>query len=136
MSKIEIGIDKTGAYVSSAFDCYDDCIDLCGKEKEAFEMIGEILKDAGIDIEKYRAVQRSNDYTTLLIGESSDFCRIHFGERAKWISIDMWGRAKAFKEDAKFSNVKNKNQRYWKVKVNNLEDLREFRDIIIEAAKL
>ena len=78
MSKIEIGFNQNGTFVSSDFDDYDKSIELFGEEKEAFEIIMKILQKAAVDISTYKAVQRSKDYVTLLIGENNDFCRIHF----------------------------------------------------------
>lgn len=136
MAKIEIGFNQNGTFVSSDFDDYDKSIELFGEEKEAFEIIMKILQKAAVDISTYKAVQRSKDYVTLLIGENNDFCRIHFGERSKWVSVDMWGDAKIFKSDSRFSNVKNKNQRHWKIKLLNVEELNNLEDIIVKAAKI
>lgn len=127
---MEIGFNKDGLYVKSMVDHYYAPVELYGEEAEAFNLIKNILVHGGIDISTLKAVQRSKGYVTLLLNENNDFCRLHFGERSKWISLDI-RNVKKYQDDVRFEDVPNKKIRHWKVKLAAPIDIVKFGDVLV-----
>jgi hypothetical protein len=132
MVKIEIGFNENGAYVNSSLNKYDTPIALEGEYQDAFDIVKHMLNDSS----NLYAVQRSDNYVTLLLTKDGDFFRMHFGERAKWFSVSITGNnIKLFKDDQRLACVKNKNQIHWKIKIDNVQDINKFEDVILAAAQ-
>lgn len=74
--------------------------------------------------------QRSANYLTVLAPNGVDFCRIKFGAHSSWFSLDLWHCSDEVKNDPRLSDVKNKNQRHWKISVDNVSSLEEYADLI------
>ncbi len=100
-------------------------------EKKAFKIIGDILTKSNLDFGKVRLERRSENYTTLVVGERNDFCRMRIGKRAKWISLDLWYYAQNLASDERLTVVKNKNQRHWKIPLESVNDIKKYADLIV-----
>ena len=132
MVKIEIGFNENGAYVNSSLNKYDTPITLEGEYQDAFNIVKHMLNDSS----NLYAVQRSDNYVTLLFTKDEDFFRMHFGERSKWFSVSITGNnVKLFKDDQRLACVNNKNQIHWKIKIDNAQGINNFKDVILAAAQ-
>ncbi len=74
---------------------------------------------------------RSKSYTSLINDQKNDFCRLKITDKTKWITLDMWGVSEQIQSDIRLQDVKNKNQRHWKIPLSNINDLNQISDIII-----
>lgn len=126
---IKIEVNNGQVSVSSVLDTYNTPVDLEDKEREAFEIIKNILIDCDIDVSTLKVVSRSKDYKTLTLDPINDFCRIHFGIRSSWFSIRLISYAKEFENDPRFSAVKKKNVFHWKVPVKHPTEILQFKDV-------
>ena len=77
--------------------------------------------------------RRSESYISLCQGET-DFLRIKFTSRARWISIDSWA-AELEEDDPLFEAQTNKRQRHWKAKLDDISDIEQFDDYVVRACK-
>lgn len=96
------------------------------------KLVKKEFEKEGIDFSQIRFRRRSDSYLTLITPDGTDFCRIKTGVQAFWFSLDCW-RMKT--DDKRFSNVKNKNMRHWKVQLSSIEDFGTNADLIIECYK-
>ena len=107
---------------------------LTTSENEAIKYIKAVFIENGIDFDRViRFRRRSKDYLTLITPNDIDFCRIKIGTISIWFSIDTWGLSDDKRSDHRFSNVKNRNTRHWKVTLNCLEDFKTNSDLILAA---
>ena len=104
-------------------------------EIEAMQIIEKIITDAGLDFNKIHLERRSDNYLSLVIGEHYDFCRIKVTARTTWFSLDLLGCVSKLSNDVKLSDVKNKNQRHWKIPLNEVDDLINYSDYVIMSFK-
>lgn len=124
---ISFGVDENGNFFSDSISSrYNTEAEPTTFETEALKYI----IDAAGPVKLYR---RSDNFLTVCNQEGNDFCRLKATERAKWISLDMWNCD--FQEDSRLASVTNKNQRHWKIKLNNFKDIESYSDIIKAASK-
>ena len=92
---------------------------------QVIEMLSEYDKS------KFGIEQRSEDYLTLVFCDN-DFFRVKFTNSTSWISIRL---AKQDKDvnDERFKAQKNKNQLHWKANINSTEDIKLFKNELINA---
>lgn len=86
-----------------------------------------------IDVTVLRLDKRSNAYTTIICSEDylSDFLRFKLTDRTKWFSVAVSQEdILIHKESELFKDQKNKNERYWKVKMNSHTDFIPYLQII------
>lgn len=108
---------------------------LIGKQKEYENPNAEIeegiLKEysKNFDIETTIA-HNCKDYTTLKY-KDYDIVRLKYGDLSKWIEVFVRDKKK-YMDNPLFEAQKNKNQLYWKSKINTIEDLDKYIDIIKE----
>lgn len=104
----------------------NNVIEVSECESELLSIINDILSGRG----EYYLERRSENYLTLVAGEY-DFCRLKATERTRWISLDMWRCSESIKNSEKLKNVSNKNQRHWKIKLSDINDIRNYADILV-----
>lgn len=128
---IKIGYDpENGPFVESSLDK-----DLDANENEVaiFKHFDSVLKDNGIT-EDFHLEQRSSSYVSAIF-RGSDVLRMKFTDRAKWISLDMWGQEAEHNDNFLFAAQKNKSQRHWKAKIDSLEDLIHFDELFLKICR-
>lgn len=109
---------------------------LTSSENEAVKYIKDAFIENGIDFDKViRFRRRSKEYLTLVAPDDNDFCRIKIGVISIWFSVDSCKLSEDKRKDLRFSNVKNRNTRHWKVPLNCLEDFRTNSDLILATYK-
>ena len=131
---IYAGISENGVYysVSSKMDAYTAEASLTEMEAEA---VGTIIDAVGSLADQLRFCRRTDSYLSVVGPEyGDDFLRIKATPRALWFSLDMWG-VDGYADDPRFSEVKNKKQRHWKVKLRALDDLGLYADVIKASAE-
>lgn len=126
MNGISIGLDpENGVFVTSQFE--KELVMNDGEKKVAEHFISVIRAVApatALSLE-----QRSFDYISLCVG-ANDFLRFKYTPRARWLSVDIIGLCVS-PDDPRFAAQKNKQQRFWKAKIDNISDLSMFDDIVI-----
>lgn len=123
--KIELGIQ--GYSVPENIDMEN----LSAGEKEALNIIKDIITNSNLDFGKVRLERRSENYITLISDDDSDFCRIKIGNRSKWFSLDLWKYRKELSSDERLTIVKNKNQIHWKIPLESVNDIKKYADLIV-----
>lgn len=105
-------------------------------ENKALQYVRNVFEENGISFDKaVRCSRPSSSYLTLTSPDGTDFCRIKAGVQSVWFSVDAWRLDKDKKEDARFSNVNNRNTRHWKVTLNSVEDFATNSDLILATYK-
>lgn len=100
-------------------------------EKTAIQLIVKIILQHDCNA-KLHIEQRSDDYLSMIISATnSDFLRLKCGVHTKWISLSMWVCDNQIKNSPCFSNVKNRNQRHWKISLDSVDDIINYSDVII-----
>lgn len=106
-------------------------------EEQFIESLFHVLsKD--LDLSILRLDKRSDAYTTICCSDEylSDFLRFKLTDRTKWFSVAISVEdSKLYKEDNLFKDQKNKRERYWKVKMKNINDFVPYIQIIKNAIK-
>lgn len=126
MGGISIGFDpKNGVFVTSQFE--KDLV-MNDDEKEIAEHFIVAIR-AAAPAAPLSLEQRSFDYISLCVG-ANDFLRFKYTPRARWLSIDIIGLGVS-PDDPRFIVQKNKNQRFWKAKIDNISNLSAFDDLVI-----
>lgn len=122
------GVDENGKffYVSGT-QRYLTEVEPSEIEAQALE---EILAPVNAPVKLYR---RSDDYLTICNEAGNDFCRLKATENTLWFSLDMWTNKVA--DRPSLERVKNKKQRHWKIKIDSIEEIKLFSDVIAEASK-
>lgn len=129
MAFIEIYHENGVVGVRCSSDRAKEPVQLNQYESDALSIITNSLpKSADVRLER-----RTDSYLTLVTGENGDFCRIKATERAKWFSLDLWNATDEIKNDDRLQNVKNKNQRHWKIPLSSISDLSLYADFILFA---
>lgn len=77
---------------------------------------------------------RSNSYLTICNESGNDFCRLKATPRTLWFSLDVSNTG--CEGDERLAFVQNKNQRHWKITLNDIEELEEYADIIRACSKI
>lgn len=121
------GIDGNGKFIySSATGRHET-------EVEPTDMEAEALAYIIYEVGEVKLYQRSDAYLTICNEGGNDFCRLKVTDRTKWISIDV---PQEFYDDPRLENVPNKNQRHWKIKLNRIDDIALYSDIIKAASEI
>ena len=119
------GIDENGKFFfDSLTQRYNTEVEPTALEAEALELIIEATGPVKI----YR---RSDAYLTICNESGNDFCRLKATDRAKWFSIEV---PSEYQNDSLLADVKNKNQRHWKIQLQSLDDIVAYSDIIKAAS--
>lgn len=93
----------------------------------------DLLSDS-LDSSKICLKPYSTKCATLVYGECNDFLRFRYTKKTKWISICMPHHLlKVYRDDARFSAQKNKKNLHWKAKITSIDDIKEFKDLMIES---
>ncbi len=130
MNGISIGFDpESGVYVTSQFE--KELVMNDDEQKIAEHFIAAIRAAAPAALLSLE--RRSTDYISLCVGVN-DFLRFKYTPRARWLSIDTIGLCVS-SDDSRFSAQKNKNQRFWKAKIDNISDLSVFDDLVIASCR-
>lgn len=99
-------------------------------EKEVLEKWVQFLNDRYMTND-FIIEQNAGDYSTISF-KGSDFLRLHYGEKAKWVRLLI---ASAYKkqyiEDIRFIDEPNKNKVFWRMYIDN-DDINAFVDILDE----
>lgn len=123
---INISVGENGTVsVSGMSDKYSAEVEPTEIEEGALRFIREASQRA---IKLHR---RSDNYLTICNEYGNDFCRLKATKKALWFSLDV---PECFQGDSRLENVKNKNQRHWKIPLEKAEDIANYADIIQEAA--
>lgn len=109
-------------------------LEITSYEKEAMDIIQKILVSANMNIDQLGLQRRTSNYLTVVTDERQDmgrdFCRLKITNKAKWFSLDMWGLSDEIQNNVLLQNVKNKNQRHWKIPLSEVNDLYQYSEII------
>ena len=85
------------------------------EESEVFEIIKDVLVNAGYDIDRLSFVRKADQYVTAEY-ISSDLARLKISPRTAWIRFPYVGKGE-------------------KIKIDQPETVRDFADLIIESAE-
>ena len=122
------GIDENGKFFyESENKRYTTEVEPTEKEAQA---LAQILAAVDEPVKFYR---RSSNYLTICNESGNDFCRLKATDKALWFSLDVW--TNKVNDRPCFDRVTNKNQRHCKIKVDSVEEIALFADVIAEAAK-
>lgn len=133
---IVIGIDENGKLFSkSELDNYDKDAELSAYEEQAISIIKTSFENEHLPFELIAFRRRSENYLTLLLPNNNDFCRIKAGSRSTWISLDMLHSDELLRKDIRFSDVKNRRQRHWKINLSSIQEFEKVTDLIIAVYK-
>lgn len=128
---IENGIPR----VYNSLDRKNEPVVLSDYETHAIQIINKALSDAGINTENIHLERRTDSYLTIVSGKDCDFCRIKVTSRTAWFSLDLWLLTSELANDSRLFNVKNKNQRHWKIPLCDVGDLQNYNDLIVMSYK-
>lgn len=113
-----------------------DSYSLNDYEKNAIQLIEKVISEYDCK-SQLRVEQRSKDYLSVSNSLNEiDFLRLKVSARTKWISISIWGCDESVQNDSRFSHIKNKNQRHWKIPLESVNDIVKYHDIIIASYKI
>lgn len=113
-----------------------DSYSLNDYEKNAIQLIEKVISEYDCK-SQLRVEQRSKDYLSVFNALNEiDFLRLKVSARTKWISISIWGCDESVQNDFRFSHIKNKNQRHWKIPLESVNDIVKYSDIIIASYKI
>lgn len=126
--EISFGIDDNGKFFwISGTQRYLTEVEPNAIEAQA---LARICAAANVPVKCYR---RSSDYLTICNEAGNDFCRLKATENVLWMSLDMW--TNKVQDRPSLDRVRNKRQRHWKIKLNSIEEIDLFADVIAEAAR-
>ena len=108
---------------------------LIGKQKEYenpnAEIEESILENYAKNFDYDFTIEHNcQDYTTLKY-KDYDIVRLKYGDVSKWIKLFVQDKKK-YIDDPLFEAQTNKKELYWKSKINTIEDLDKYIDIINE----
>ena len=106
---------------------------LSEQETKAIEIIKSAFDEKGLPFDEISIERRSQSYLSLVLPNMNDFCRIHFGERSMWISLDMWRCDEALQNNRYFDTVspKNRKKRHWEIPLKSVDEIKDVTDLII-----
>ena len=111
-------------------------INLNDDEKSFVAIIFDMLKD-NVDVSKLRVTRKSDNYATIEVQKSDyffDLIRFKYTERTKWISILLCNNDREkYSGDPLFEAQKKKTQFHWKSKMNSLNDLYKYKELLVNA---
>lgn len=126
------GVSISPQGFQSQFDSYDSDAILTEYEKKALSYIEEAFEENGLPFSELRFRRRSDSYLSVLALNDMDFLRIKASERSVWFSVHGLHLSPELKSDARFDGVK-KTLIHWKVKLKDVDDLKDNTDLIIES---
>lgn len=127
MNGIEIGLKNGSLYTQNQFDKE---LNLSPEEQEAFHLICDALSLINVDLNTIHPERHSDKYLSITTDAKMDFCRIKIGAKSKWISLAMWRADDSLKNDPRFSEVKSKNIRHWKIPLSDVGEISGLFDLI------
>lgn len=106
---------------------------LSEQETKAIEIIKSAFDEKGLPFNEISIERRSQSYLSLVLPNMNDFCRIHFGERSMWISLDMWRCGEELQNNRYFDTVspKNRKKRHWEIPLKSVDEIKDVTDLII-----
>ena len=106
---------------------------LSEQETKAIEIIKFAFDEKGLPFNEISIERRSQSYLSLVLPNMNDFCRIHFGERSMWISLDMWRCNEELQNNRYFDTVspKNRKKRHWEIPLKSVDEIKDVTDLII-----
>lgn len=106
---------------------------LSEQETKAIEIIKSAFDEKGLPFSEISIERRSQSYLSLVLPNMNDFCRIHFGERSMWISLDMWRCDEELQNNRYFDTVspKNRKKRHWEIPLKSVDEIKDVTDLII-----
>lgn len=111
-------------------------LNLNDEEKLLVDNLFALLKD-DIDISKLKLTRKSDNYATIEVQGTEydyDLIRFKYTERARWISIFLNDADREkYIDDPLFAAQKKKTQIHWKSKIDSLDDLHKYKDMLINA---
>ena len=111
----------------------DKLVSLNSYEKEALKLIYEMLVSK-VDLSAITLKKNSDSYTSIFRGEYNDFVRFKITDRTKWISIRITESDRdLYCNSPLFIAQKNKNQLHWKAKINSVDEIHNFKSLIINS---
>lgn len=93
-------------------------------EKEAAEIVSGVVSS-------YVVERRTKNYLSFIAPNGLDFCRVKFGPRSNWFSLELLFCSDEIRADPRLSSVKNKNQRHWIIEVSCVADMLNYSDLIL-----
>lgn len=104
-------------------------------EKDAIDVVTDIMKKNNILHDSFALERRTDKYLTCVLCTNYDFIRLKITERTMWFSIDSWNTFDTTSNDERFDCIENRKIRHWKFKLNSINDLYNFEDLIVIAIK-
>lgn len=126
------GVEITNGSIKGQFDSYNIPAELTELESRALLYVKESFDKAGEDFDLLKFRRRSQDYLSILSPDDNDFFRIKATSRSVWFSVNGKILPKELQLDDRFNDVK-KSLIHWKVKLNDISDLKIYADIILAA---
>lgn len=133
MSGINITFNKNTISISNDYDRRNQPVSLSEGETSAINEIYKILSEAHVAAPLTHLERRSDNYLTLVAFKNIDFLRIKIGKKSSWFSVDIYNIKDKFLCDPRLQQVKNKNQRHWKISISSFTDISIYADIIVAA---
>lgn len=127
---IDFILDSNGVRITSDTEKYKNEVKLSPEEAQAVNAVVQGCTSEGIEAH----CERRTDSYLSIVGETygEDFCRIKVSQRACWFSVDMPAQ---YTNDERFTSVKNRNVRHWKISLTSISDIEKYIDIIVASAK-
>ncbi|MER1959158.1 MAG: hypothetical protein ABS942_17380 [Solibacillus sp.] len=101
------------------------------------KLVFETLKDSSVLTDKLEIVRKSDSYATMVIrGKEWDFdlIRIKITDKTKWLSLSLSKNdRKVFESSPLFEAQKKKSQLHWKSKIQKVNDISQYKDLIINS---
>jgi len=105
------------------------------EELRACQIIKEALADR-FDVSAFSVEKKSSNYTTLVY-KKHDVLRVKITDRAKWISVYVYGDDRdAYADSPLFAIEKNKQQLAWKAAIEKADDVAGFADFCAKSCAL
>ena len=121
MGGIELGINQDGVlHVTSQFHKE---LNINSDERTLADHFISVISQHD-DVSAVSVERRSSNYLSICVN-GFDFLRFKFTDQARWISIDVTD-LDIPEDDARFVAQTNKNQRFWKAAIKDLESLDQF----------
>lgn len=127
MNGIEVGSMNGSFYTKNQFDKE---LNLSPEEQEALHLVYNALTLINVDLNTIHPERCSDKYLSVTTDSKMDFCRIKIGAKSKWISLSMWRADISLKNDPRFSGIKNRNVRHWKIPLTDVKDISGLFDLI------
>lgn len=107
-------------------------IDVSVDESKALSILEKIFMDENLNFfDKIKLQRRTDKYLTVCNLSGDDFLRLKMGVKSKWFSVDIHRAPADIRKDTRLNDVNNKNQRHWIIKIDSIDDLIKYSDIIL-----